>query len=210
MNKDYHITLPKTKEEFVAEFKQAYSLIKRPGADKLLDYLENKSDFFDAPASSKPGYHLCCPNGLVFHSLNVYNNLKNFNEKLGLGLSPESVAVSALLHDVCKTNFYKHKTSSFRSKDGSWYDTDAYDIDVQFPFGHGEKSVFIIMSYMRLKPDEAMAINWHMGGFDDRVKGGSHDFNNTMKKYPDLLFWLMTADMHATYFDEVDYVLKVE
>lgn len=40
------------KEEFIEIFREK---ITRPGADALLDYLENKSDFFTAPASAR--YH---------------------------------------------------------------------------------------------------------------------------------------------------------
>lgn len=210
MNNELHLDLGKSKEELIAEFKQAYSLIKREGSEYLLDFIENKSDFFEAPASSKYSYHLCCPQGLLYHSLNVYNNMKTFNEKLDLGLSPESVAITALLHDLCKVNMYKHKFNSVYAKDGNKYYVDAYEVDTQFPYGHGEKSVFIIMTYMRLKPDEAMAINWHMGGFDSRVKGGSYDFNNSVKKYPSLLYWLMASDMKATYIDEKDCVLNID
>ena len=61
------------KEEFIEIFKQT---ITRPGADALLDYLENKSDFFTAPASAR--YHGAYAGGLCEHSLNVYHCLVDY------------------------------------------------------------------------------------------------------------------------------------
>ena len=82
------------KEEFIEIFKEK---ITRPGADALLNYLENKSDFFTAPASAR--YHLACEGGLCEHSLNVYHCLVDYlqrervQELYGLEYSEESVAV---------------------------------------------------------------------------------------------------------------------
>ena len=50
-------------------------------------------------------------------------------------------------------------------------ETAFYTVEDAFPHGHGEKSVYLIERFVRLKPAEAMAIRWHMGGFDDSVKG---------------------------------------
>ena len=56
------------KEEFI-ELYQTH--IHREGADALLDYLQNKSDFFTAPASAR--FHGAHPGGLCEHSVNVYH-----------------------------------------------------------------------------------------------------------------------------------------
>ena len=54
---------------------------------------------------------------------------------------------------------------------------------------------------MKLSREEAMAINWHMGGFDSRVKGGFFGLSSVFYNYPvALLFHL--ADIEATYLDE--------
>ena len=101
------------KEEFIEIFREK---ITRPGADALLDYLENKSDFFTAPASAR--YHGAYAGGLCDHSLNVYHCLVDYlarervQELYGLEYSEESVAVVALLHDLCKVGCYK---KSFRN-----------------------------------------------------------------------------------------------
>ena len=64
------------REEFITIFNEN---IKREGADKLLDFLENKSDFFTAPASTR--YHNAFEGGLLRHSLNVYKCLAAYLER---------------------------------------------------------------------------------------------------------------------------------
>ena len=152
------------KEEFIEIFKEK---VTRPGADALLNYLENKSDFFTAPASAR--YHLACEGGLCEHSLNVYHCLVDYlqrervQELYGLEYSEESVAVVALLHDLCKVGCYK---KTFRNvKDdatGKWEKVPSYQFDDPLPYGHGEKSVYIANGFIRLTREEAMAIRWHM------------------------------------------------
>ena len=190
----------KRDNEFITTYR---TFIKREGADKLLDYLMSRSDFFTAPASSK--FHSDYEGGLLDHSLNVYHRLLRLVEsEYGEGwrdvISPESVAIVGLLHDVCKVNMYKVSYRNVK-KDGAWEQQPFYTIDDEIPYGHGEKSVYIISGFMRLTRDEAMAINWHMGGFDDRVKGGSYTVGRAFEKYP-LAVLAHSADFLATYFDE--------
>lgn len=164
--------------------------IVRDGSGALLEWLE-RSDFFEAPASTR--FHGSHKGGLVEHSLNVYNRFRCDN--------PETKAICALLHDVCKVDFYKVDYRNAKNDKGQWEKVPYYAVDEKFPFGHGEKSVFIINRFMALTDEEAMAINWHMGGFDDRVKGGSFALSGAFEKYP-LALKLHIADMEATYFDE--------
>lgn len=182
------------KEDFIA----AYTAnIHRDGADALLEWLQ-KTDFFTAPASTR--FHGACECGLVMHSLNVFQVLreKHFTE----GESMESFALCALLHDLCKANFYK---SGFRNvkndQTGVWEKVPSYSIQDAFPYGHGEKSVFLIERFVRLKPAEAVAIRWHMGGFDESVKGGSFAISEAYDNYP-LAVKLHLADLEATYLLE--------
>lgn len=182
------------KEDFIAAYNAA---ITREGGAKLLDWMQT-TDFFTAPASTR--YHGACESGLVMHSLNVYNVLvKRFGDA---GENPESLAICGLLHDLCKANFYK---SGFRNvKDdetGVWTKVPTYHVQDAFPYGHGEKSVFLIERFMRLKPAEAVAIRWHMGGFDDAVKGGSFAISEAWRNYP-LGAMLHMADLEATYLLE--------
>lgn len=183
------------KEEFIGIFTEK---ITRQGSEKLLDWLK-KSDFFTAPASTR--YHLSCEGGLCRHSINVYNRLKQIYEEIGEKANEESLAICALLHDICKANFYSVSMRNKKNEMGQWESVPYYTISDSFPYGHGEKSVFQIMHFMHLNADEAMAIRWHMGPFDDAVKGGSFALSEAYGKYP-LALHLHTADMRAAYLDE--------
>lgn len=188
-----------TREEFIEIFK---ANITRQGADALLDYLDKKSDFFTAPASAR--YHGSHEGGLCEHSLNVYHCLvaylarERVQELYGLEYSPESVAIAALLHDICKVGCYKSGTRNVKDENGKWQSVPSYTFDDPLPYGHGEKSVYIANGFIRLTREEAMAIRWHMGfsGTEDsRIVGSA------FQKYP-LAFALSTADMEASYFLE--------
>ena len=193
-------------EEVKREFISIYNaLVKREGAKALLEWMEN-ADFFEAPASSK--FHLDCPGGLCQHSLNVYHNLKRLVDierqvHPELKITDESVAICGLLHDLCKVNFYKIEMRNVKNQDtGKWESVPYYTTDEKFPMGHGEKSVIIAMQFMKLTGDEMMAINWHMGGFDERVKGGaSKSISAAYEKSP-LAVLLQAADFISSYIDE--------
>jgi hypothetical protein len=182
------------------EFLEAFSLsVKRPGADRLLAWLE-KTDFFTAPASTR--FHGDHEGGLVEHSVNVYHRLQTEIKALPATPSDETVAVCGLLHDICKANFYKVSQRNVKNDEtGKWEKQPFYQVEDQFSYGHGEKSVFLIERFMHLKVEEAVAIRWHMGGFDESVKGGSYAISGAFEKYP-LALLLHVADMKATYFDE--------
>ena len=180
------------KEEFIKIFKEN---ITREGSDKLLDWIET-TDFFTAPASTR--FHCACENGLVMHSVSVYNTMveKHFDEETD---SAESFAICALLHDLCKAQFYKVSTRNVKNDEtGRWEKGPYYAIDDRFPFGHGEKSVFLIERFMRLRLDEAMAIRWHMGEFGDK---NSNTISQAYNLYP-LAVKLHLADLESTYLRE--------
>ena len=173
--------------------------ITRAGHTELLEWLDNKTDFFIAPASTR--FHGAFREGLVIHSLNVFDLLikRNSLEKTE---SDESVAIVSLLHDVCKAEFYKETTRNVKDdQTGRWEKVPYYSIDDRFPYGHGEKSVFLIERFVRLKPAEAIAIRWHMGGFDDNAKVGGFSVANAFGKYP-LAVKLHLCDLEATYLLE--------
>ena len=171
--------------------------VTRPGADKLLEWLST-TDFFRAPASTR--FHGACEEGLVMHSLNVYHALMDrFFEE---GDNPESMAVCGLLHDLCKANYYKTGTRNVKNEaTGQWEKVPVFMVEDQFPYGHGEKSVYLIERFIRLKPAEAVAIRWHMGGFDDAARGGCRAISEAYDAYP-LAVKLHLADLTATYLME--------
>ena len=183
------------KQKFI-EYYQAN--IHREGADRLLEWLQT-TDFFTAPASTR--YHCACPAGLVMHSINVYEVMmeKHFDPETD---NTESFALCALLHDVCKAQFYKVSSRNVKNeRTGQWEKVPYYVIEDAFPYGHGEKSVFLIERFVRLKPAEATAIRWHMGGFDDAARGGNFSISVAYDKYP-IAVKLHLADLEATYLRE--------
>ena len=187
MNLDY-------RQIFIDQYK---AKITRRGADRLLEWLLN-TDFFTAPASTR--FHAAYEGGLVEHSLNVYRIMmkKHFVEGED---DPESAAICTLLHDICKAGFYEVAFRNRKNDAGVWEKVPYYTINDKFPYGHGEKSVFLIERFMRLKNEEAVAIRWHMGGFDDAAKCGSFAIAHAYENYP-LAVKLHLSDLEATYLCE--------
>lgn len=180
------------KEEFISIYRK---YITRSGSKELLDWMQ-KTDFFTAPASTK--FHCACESGLVMHSISVFNTLmeKHFDEDKD---NVESFAIAALLHDLCKAQFYKVSTRNVKNEaTGQWEKQPFYAVEDSFPYGHGEKSVFLIERFMRLKIEEAMAIRWHMGGFEDN---SGYTLSLAYEKYP-LAVKLHLADLESTYLRE--------
>lgn len=126
--------------------------------------------------------------------------MREFGDNYEKYCSEETIAICALLHDICKVGFYK---TDFRNvkENGEWIKKPYYAREEELPFGHGEKSVYIIQSFMNLTREEAVAINWHMGGFDTRVKGGDNSISEAYSKFP-LAVLLHVSDLEATYIDE--------
>lgn len=179
-------------------------VVHREGAERLLAWLQT-TDFFSAPASTR--FHLAEEGGLLTHSLHVYDRFQELcyaeaerNETFQMP-SEETIAICALLHDLCKVNFYTVEMRNAKNEKGEWVKVPYYKVDDQLPFGHGEKSVYIINEFIHLSQEEAFTIRWHMGGFDDAVKGGSYALSGAFSKYP-LAVLLHIADLQATYLDE--------
>ena len=185
------------KERFIEIYNEK---ITREGADKLLDFLLNGSDFFTAPASTR--YHGAHEGGLVEHSLNVYDCLADMADRLkeryGIEYPEESIAIAGLLHDICKVNFYKTSYRNVKDETGRWQSVPYYTIEDTLPYGHGEKSAYIVSAYMRLTRDEAFAIRYHMGfsGTEDPGNVG-----RALEMFP-LAYATCCADMEAAFLLE--------
>ena len=187
-----------SKERFIEIYNKH---IKREGAQKLLDYLLS-SDFFTAPASAR--FHSSYEGGLVDHSVNVYDCLTSYLNSprtidiIGTQYSDESIAIVSLLHDLCKIDVYKKGFRNVKDEKGAWQRVDTFEYDDRLPYGHGEKSVYIISGYMRLTREEAFAIRYHMGYSSTE---DPRNVSAAFEMFP-LAFALSTADSEATYFVE--------
>lgn len=197
-------------EKNIARFEAELAKVQRPGMDKLLEYIQ-KSDFYKAPASTR--YHLSVPGGLLQHSLNVLDALRSILIQRPDGdgwlytvggttvaeVPEESVIITALLHDICKTHFYTVSTRNAKNeKTGKWEKVPYYTVDDKMPLGHGSKSAMIIKQYMELTSPEMYAI-WHHMGFTDGADPLT--VGQAIDKYPFVLA-LQTADMMASHFME--------
>ncbi|MBQ3494645.1 MAG: hydrolase [Clostridia bacterium] len=190
--------LENNKKRFIDLIKQN---VKREGVLTLLEWLE-KTDFFTAPASTR--FHSACEGGLCAHSLLVYDRFvkllqMEYGEDWTEKCSIESAVLIALFHDLCKADYYTVEMRNVK-ENGTWVQKPYYAIADKLPYGHGEKSVYIINGFIRLTREEAMAINWHMGEYDMRVKAGA-DLKSVYYKYP-IAFLFHIADNMATYLDE--------
>lgn len=194
------IDINANKEKFLKIFNEN---ITRAGSEKLLNFLQSEnSDFFTAPASTR--YHGAYEGGLCQHSLNVYDCLKDYLERekvknqYNLDYPEESVAIVALLHDICKVNLYKTSYRNAKNDQGIWEKVPFYEYHDILPYGHGEKSVYIVSSYMRLTREEAMAIRWHMGFSGEE---NSNTIGKALEMFP-LALAANIADMEATFYIE--------
>lgn len=172
----------------------------REGVEVLINYLNN-TDFFTAPASTK--YHLAEEGGLAEHSLNVYRSLMNFFQKGFFDAVDgyRSIIIVGLMHDLCKANMYKTEKRWRKNESGEWEEYNAYTIDEQFAYGHGEKSAYLLGQLILLEDEEAQAIRAHMGFTDASFKGGDRTVANIFSKN-EMALYLSFADQIATFVKE--------
>ncbi len=176
------------------EIIQLLQSTNREGMDKLIEFLE-KSDFFKAPASTK--FHGDHEGGLAEHSFKVYEILKEKTTFTKMNVPEETIIISALLHDICKTNFYKIDYRNAKNSLGVWEKVPYYTVEDTIPYGHGEKSVMMLTEYIKLTNEEKYAIRWHMGFSEPKELYGT--LGQAFTKYPFALL-LHEADLEATYF----------
>ena len=210
--------IEKNKETFCFIYKEA--IMPREGDVALYEWILN-STFFEEPASTM--YHENYKGGLCEHTLKVYDMLTDIcyqNTHLRYPFKHKELATVALLHDICKVGVYKERYRNVKSYERSdinaaqkwqvkndeqgdfvWVSRKEYYFDDDFPLGHGEKSMFIASKFLKLTDDEAMAIRFHMGAWDD---GDKRPLSKAFEICP-LAVMLHMADTYATYLYNVPY-----
>lgn len=181
------------KDKFVFRVEQ---LINREGIKDLMKWLDD-SDFYTAPASTR--YHGAYEGGLAEHSIAVHDRLIQLCSWYGIETSAETIAIVALFHDICKVGTYKTEKRWRKDKNQQWEQYDTYSKREDFAFGgHGSKSMYLVMHFMQLTPEEAVAINCHMGQWD------ASTYSDPTSAYEqNKLAWLLhVADEAATYIDK--------
>ena len=181
------------------EFIELLRSTKRDGIENLIDFMK-KTDFFTAPASTK--FHGSYEKGLLEHSMKVYEILKQKVQTsvIPINIPDESIILIALLHDICKANFYKVEFRNAKNALGVWEKVPFYAVDDTIPYGHGEKSVMMITEYIKLTPEEKYAIRWHMGFTEPKEQYST--ISAAYKKYPIALL-THEADLESTYFYDI-------
>ena len=183
------------KEQFISLLRST----KREGIEEIIQFLE-RTDFFKAPASTR--FHGDFEGGLVEHSMKVYEILKNNvkNAIVDLNANDDTLIIIALLHDICKANYYKVDYRNAKNERGEWEKVPYYTVDDTIPYGHGEKSVMMISEYLKLTVEEKYAIRWHMGFTEPKELYST--IGQAYKKYPLALF-LHEADLEASYLFDI-------
>lgn len=183
------------KEKFIELLRST----NREGIEDLIAFLD-KTDFFTAPASTR--FHGSFERGLLEHSLKVYEIL-DYKVKhcvIDMNVSEDTIKLVALLHDICKLNFYKVDYRNAKNALGEWEKVPYYTIDDTIPYGHGEKSVMMISEYIKLTPEEKYSIRWHMGYTEPKELYNT--IGSAYKKYP-LALLTHEADLEATYLFDI-------
>ena len=183
------------KEQFIELLRS----VKREGIEDLIKFIES-TDFFKAPASTR--FHGDFEGGLLQHSMKVYEILKEKlkNAPIQMEVSEDTIKIVALLHDICKVNFYKVEYRNAKNELGVWEKVPYYTVEDTIPYGHGEKSVMMITEYIKLTSEEKYCIRWHMGFSEE--KSLYTTIGLAFKKYP-LALLIHEADLEATYFFDI-------
>lgn len=184
------------KEKFIELLKST----NREGMEELIKFMEEKTDFFIAPASTR--FHGSHEGGLLEHSMKVYEILdyKIKNNVIDLYAPEDTIIIVSLLHDICKANFYKVDYRNAKNARGEWEKVPYYTVEDTIPYGHGEKSVMMLTEYIKLTPEEKYCIRWHMGFSEP--KESYTTLGLAYKKYP-LALLVNEADLEASYFYDV-------
>ncbi len=183
--------------------------VKRDGIDALWKFIEEKTDFKTAPASTK--FHMNAKGGLVEHTLNVLRFTRENQRMLEVpGVDDDSITISALLHDLCKVNYYlegEEWDKEYKDKYNEWRKKKVWKVEDQIPLGHGEKSVIMAVRYIPLSLAEMAAIRWHMAWSDQGVHSfypSGAPFKESLDRYP-LLKLLMLGDAQAELKESYSY-----
>lgn len=175
----------------------------REGIDSVVEWL-GENHFYDAPASVT--HHNAFQGGLAKHSWEVYCQAMALRQASDHreAMAPESVAIAALLHDVCKADNYQFDSSN------PYHILTLNDNRAK---GHGERSVRILERLgLAMSHEERMAIHWHMGEFELSSGGSEQDYEesvriplcNLVRRADGYAAWRNTWDAGAwrAYFEE--------
>lgn len=184
-------------------FLELINSINREGKERLISYLE-KSDFFIAPASTQ--FHSSYEGGLLHHSLKVYDKLIQLIVNNNIKFKDvDSPIIIALLHDICKTQYYSVEYRNTKNENGQWVQKPFYKVKDECPIGvHADKSVMMLLQLgLKLTNEEIYCIRYHMGAYESREVMQS--LGNAKKKYENIV-WVCLADDLASLDEEREMI----
>ena len=201
--------IERNKQEFISLI---YSIEREFNKDRLIEWLENKSDFFTAPASSK--HHGSYEGGLCDHSLNVYYSLKSIalsflsydldqEGNAHFKYSEDTFKIVGLLHDISKANYYEKYYRNVKDEKGNWVQVPDYKVrEDRFIFGSKEQTAeFMISNFIPLTVEERIAILHSSGG---QAYDSTQTNIGTIFGKSNLATLLHTADLLSTFVLEND------
>lgn len=160
---------------------------------KFMDFVEKKTEYFTAPASTK--FHLCREGGLLEHSVNVAENLLKIKNALAPEIEDESCVIVALLHDLGKVGmpnnpqYIKNQPTEKQKFYGySAWPPYKFNYDLTY-LSVPVRSLYLIGDKISLSEDEVQAIIYHDGQYvDDNKSVAMHEEKLTLLlQYAD--FW---------------------
>ena len=130
-------------------------------------------------------------------ALAIYEGLKPLDASVEKEVRRDSIILSSLLHDVCKSDIYKRSVKKRKNNVGQWEDVEGYSVSYRnFPMGHGEKPVILLLcNGLSLYDDEMLAIRWHMGAWGINMNSFEDQrcYDTSRKLYP-LVSIIQAAD----------------
>lgn len=167
----------------------------------LMDFLENKTAWLTAPASTR--FHLCRESGLLEHSVNVAETLIRIKNTLYPLIDDETCVIVGLLHDLGKAGTseaaqYLKNEPTERQRQYGYGPTYPYSFNKNLTYlSVPVRSLYLALPYINLSEEEAQAIVYHDGQYVE-------DNRSVAKNERPLTLLLQYADNWCGFITEVE------
>ena len=167
--------------------------------DKLIAFMENETDYLNSPASTR--FHLCRPQGLLEHSVNVCENMLRIKNAIAPDIDDESCIITALIHDLGKAGMpgspqYIANEPTARQKQYGYGPSVPYRMNDNLTYlSVPLRSLYLALPYIKLTESEVQAVMYHDGQYVD-------DNKSVATKETPLLLLLQYADTWSTFVTE--------
>lgn len=183
------------------EFLKGKVIKRKDEFSKLMEFVENETDYLSAPASTR--FHLCRKTGLLEHSVNVCENMLKMREALAPEIDEESCIITALIHDLGKAGMpgkpqYIPNEPTAKQKQYGYGPSIPYRMNDSLVYlSVPLRSLYLALPLIHLTESEVQAIMYHDGQYVD-------DNKSVATKETPLLLLLQYADTWSTFVTEKD------